>query len=126
MMPRTVRAAGGRCCARRMRGAAPTAKPLPSAVRLEMLMLGPPFMARPLPCRLGVNGSIGIAIGARVGWGGGQRLGRKRMSRPSPIWTELDWERDGKRVGTLTLPYSVTRSAYGVIAIPACVIKNGP
>jgi predicted deacylase len=47
------------------------------------------------------------------------------MSRPSPIWTELDWDRDGKQVGTLNLPYSVTRSAYGVIAIPACVIKSG-
>src|SRR3954452_14340837 len=47
------------------------------------------------------------------------------MSRPSPIWTELDWDRNGKQVGTLNLPYSVTRSAYGVIAIPACVVKNG-
>jgi predicted deacylase len=47
------------------------------------------------------------------------------MTRPSPVWTELDWERNGKQVGTLNLPYSVTRSAYGVIAIPACVVKNG-
>src|SRR5438270_557556 len=47
------------------------------------------------------------------------------MNRPSPIWTELDWDRNGKQVGTLNLPYSVTRSAYGVIAIPACVVKNG-
>ncbi|MBV9352932.1 MAG: hypothetical protein JOZ23_15565, partial [Mycobacterium sp.] len=39
----------------------------------------------------------------------------------STIWTELDFERDGKQVGRLNLPYSVTRSAYGVIPIPACV-----
>ena len=37
------------------------------------------------------------------------------MSGKSTIWTELDFERDGKQVGTLNLPYSVTRSAYGVI-----------
>lgn len=45
--------------------------------------------------------------------------------KPSPVWTELDWDRDGKQVGTLNLPHSVTRSAYGVIATPACVVRNG-
>ena len=47
------------------------------------------------------------------------------MSGRSTVWTELDFERDGKQVGTLNLPYSVTRSAYGVIAIPACVVRRG-
>lgn len=47
------------------------------------------------------------------------------MGAKTTIWTELDFERDGKQVGTLNLPYSVTRSAYGVIAIPACVVRNG-
>jgi len=41
------------------------------------------------------------------------------------ITTEIDFERDGKQVGRLHLPYSVTRSAYGVIPIPICVVKNG-
>jgi uncharacterized protein len=44
---------------------------------------------------------------------------------PSRIWTDLDFERDGKQVGTLHLPHSVTRSAYGTIAIPCAVIRNG-
>jgi predicted deacylase len=43
----------------------------------------------------------------------------------SRIWTELDFDRDGKQVGYLHLPHSVTRSAYGTIAIPCAVIRNG-
>ena len=37
----------------------------------------------------------------------------------------MDYEKDGKQVGWLYLPYSVTRSGYGNIAIPVAVIKNG-
>lgn len=43
----------------------------------------------------------------------------------SRIWTDLDFEKDGKQVGYLHLPHSVTRSAYGTIAIPCVVIRNG-
>lgn len=43
----------------------------------------------------------------------------------STIWTALDFERDGKQVGRLHLPYSVTRSAYGHIDIPLAIIRNG-
>ena len=43
----------------------------------------------------------------------------------SRIWTEIDFEKDGKQAGYLHLPHSVTRSAYGTIAIPCVVIKNG-
>ncbi len=43
----------------------------------------------------------------------------------SSIWTELDFDKAGKQVGRLHLPYSVTRSAYGHIDIPLAVIKNG-
>jgi len=43
----------------------------------------------------------------------------------SLIWTEIDYEREGKQVGYLHLPHSVTRSAYGTIAIPIAVIRNG-
>jgi predicted deacylase len=41
------------------------------------------------------------------------------------LFSEIDFERDGKQVARLNLPYSVTRSAYGVIPIPLAVIKNG-
>ena len=46
-------------------------------------------------------------------------------SRSTLIWTEIDFERGGKHVGVLHLPYSVTRSGYGMIDIPIAVIKNG-
>ena len=41
------------------------------------------------------------------------------------IWTDIDYEKNGKQVGWLNLPHSVTRSAYGMIRIPICVVKNG-
>ena len=47
------------------------------------------------------------------------------MSTPTRIFTDVDYEKDGKQVGWLYLPYSVTRSAYGNIAIPVAVVKNG-
>jgi predicted deacylase len=47
------------------------------------------------------------------------------MSSPSLIWTDLDYEKAGKQVGWLHLPHSVTRSAYGTIAIPIAIFKNG-
>jgi predicted deacylase len=43
----------------------------------------------------------------------------------SLIWTEVDFEKDGKQIGFLHLPHSVTRSAYGVIPIPIAVIRHG-
>jgi hypothetical protein len=48
------------------------------------------------------------------------------MTAKSRIWTDIDYDRDGKQVGWLHLPHSVTRSAYGTIAIPIAVIRNGP
>jgi hypothetical protein len=41
------------------------------------------------------------------------------------IWTDVDYEKDGKQVGWLYLHHSVTRSAYGQIMIPVAVIRNG-
>lgn len=46
------------------------------------------------------------------------------MTGVTRIWTEIDFDRDGKQVGWLQLPHSVTRSAYGNISIPIAVIKN--
>ncbi len=43
----------------------------------------------------------------------------------SRIFTDVNYEQDGKQVGWLYLPYSVTRSAYGNIAVPVTVVKNG-
>ncbi len=47
------------------------------------------------------------------------------MSLKSRIWTDLDYEKNGKQIGYIYLHRSVTRSAYGMIAIPLAVIKNG-
>ena len=45
--------------------------------------------------------------------------------KPTLIWTEIDYDKKGKQVGVLHLPYSVTRSGYGMINIPIAVIQNG-
>ncbi|MBM3596567.1 MAG: deacylase [Alphaproteobacteria bacterium] len=47
------------------------------------------------------------------------------MAGPTRIWTDIDYEREGKQVGYLHLHHSVTRSAYGDIMIPIAVIRNG-
>lgn len=47
------------------------------------------------------------------------------MDRKSHIWTDVAYDRDGKQVSYLHLPHSVTRSAYGTIAIPIAVVRNG-
>lgn len=46
-------------------------------------------------------------------------------SSKSMIFTDIDYEAQGKQVDWLHLPHSVTRSAYGAIAIPIAVIRNG-
>jgi predicted deacylase len=43
----------------------------------------------------------------------------------SMIGATVDFDRDGVQTGTLKLPHSVHRSAYGHIAIPIAVAKNG-
>ncbi len=43
----------------------------------------------------------------------------------SRVWTDVDFERDGKQVGWLYLPHSVTRSGYGHLTTPVAVLKNG-
>jgi len=47
------------------------------------------------------------------------------MQASTRIWTDIDYNKTGKQVGWLNLPHSVTRSAYGMIAIPIAVVKNG-
>ena len=41
------------------------------------------------------------------------------------IGCDIDFEADGKQVSWLKLPFSVHRSAYGHIAIPIAMVKNG-
>jgi hypothetical protein len=41
------------------------------------------------------------------------------------VFTDIDYDAQGKQVDWLHLPHSVTRSAYGAIAIPIAVIRNG-
>ncbi len=48
------------------------------------------------------------------------------MMRRSRITTDVDFDRDGNQQGFLKLPHSIHRSAYGWIAIPIIVIRNGP
>ena len=47
------------------------------------------------------------------------------MTRTSRITSEIDFGRDGKQQCFLRLPHSIHRSAYGWIAIPIIVLKNG-
>ena len=48
------------------------------------------------------------------------------MTNPTMIFSDIDYDKEGKQVDWLHLPHSVTRSAYGAIAIPVVVIRNGP
>ena len=41
------------------------------------------------------------------------------------IFSDIDFDRNGKQIDWLNLPHSVNRSAYGVISIPIAVVKNG-
>ncbi len=43
----------------------------------------------------------------------------------SPLWTDIDWNREGRQDSFLNLEHSVHRSAYGIVPIPATVFKNG-
>lgn len=47
------------------------------------------------------------------------------MPGKTQIHTDVDYDKAGRQVGHLLLPYSVTRSAYGTIAIPVACFKNG-
>ena len=53
------------------------------------------------------------------------------MAKPQPkgqksrITTDIDFDADGKQIGYLRLPHSVHRSAYGFLAMPIAIIKNG-
>jgi predicted deacylase len=41
------------------------------------------------------------------------------------VFTDIDWSKNGKQVGSLCLPHSPDDDAWGVIPFPAASIKNG-
>ncbi|MSP83676.1 MAG: deacylase [Alphaproteobacteria bacterium] len=47
------------------------------------------------------------------------------MASRTRAWTRIDFDRDGKQVGTFNFNHSVHRSAYGVVQVPLAVIKHG-
>jgi len=47
------------------------------------------------------------------------------LSSNTRLFTDVDYERNGRQVGWIYMPHSVTRSAYGNVAIPLAVFKNG-
>ena len=47
------------------------------------------------------------------------------MGNTTRLHTDVDYERNGKQVGWINMPHSVTRSAYGNISIPIACFKNG-
>ncbi len=47
------------------------------------------------------------------------------MDTTSTIHTDVDFDRDGKQISFLNLPFSPHSDAWGVIPIPIAVIKNG-
>jgi hypothetical protein len=42
----------------------------------------------------------------------------------STVFTDIDWDKDGKQIGTLNLPHSPDDDAWGVIPFPAASIKK--
>jgi len=44
----------------------------------------------------------------------------------SPLWTNINWDLEGRQDSFLNLEHSVHLSAYGIVQIPATVFKNGP
>jgi len=74
----------------------------------------------PLAPRQQLAGTAGSDKDARH-----HQTGGRLVEQPTRIWTHIDYDRDGRQVDWLHLPHSVTRSAYGTIAIPAAVVKNG-
>ena len=45
--------------------------------------------------------------------------------RKTYITSDIDFEKDGKQIATLRLPYSRNTSAWGIIPIPIAVVRNG-
>ncbi len=41
------------------------------------------------------------------------------------VFSDIDWDRNGKQIGTLHLPYSPDDDAWGVIPFPAASIRSG-
>lgn len=47
------------------------------------------------------------------------------MTRRSTAYATVDFERDGKQVGTVNIPHSPHTDAWGATVIPIAIVKNG-
>ena len=47
------------------------------------------------------------------------------LDLPSPMRTDIDFERNGKQIGELQLPHSPHEDAWGIIPLPVAVLRNG-
>ncbi|MDN2567299.1 succinylglutamate desuccinylase/aspartoacylase family protein [Aquibium sp. A9E412] len=47
------------------------------------------------------------------------------MARNTTVSASVDFERDGKQTGYLTIPHSPHEDAWGATRLPVCVIRNG-
>ena len=47
------------------------------------------------------------------------------MSVDTQIWTDVDYEKNGKQFGSLAVPQSYNTSGWATLFIPIAVIKNG-
>jgi predicted deacylase len=50
---------------------------------------------------------------------------RKMQTQTTRVGTDIQFDQDGFQIGTLRVPHSVDRSAYGHIAVPIAMVKNG-
>ena len=47
------------------------------------------------------------------------------MPQPSPVWTDIDYTRDGKQVGYLGVPQLTNSAGWSTLFVPIVVIRNG-
>lgn len=47
-------------------------------------------------------------------------------TRLSPVWTDIDYERDGKQSGYLGVPQSTNSAGWATVFVPVIVLRNGP
>ena len=49
----------------------------------------------------------------------------RKLSLMTQVTPTVDFDQQGKQIGWLRVPHSVTRSAYGTIPVPIAVVQNG-
>src|SRR5215208_5469439 len=49
----------------------------------------------------------------------------RRMSIDTQIFTDVDYDKNGKQFGALGVPQSFNMSGWATVYVPICVIQNG-